>query len=345
MSSPPSMASSPDSDISSDLSFSPIQLEPAPSDVSHPSLSALLELSGRTKSSYETPDIFSSFGCGFCNQDTACVCREVVLQHATDRMAPPILKIETYEQSNNPVIALEPHRPSILDNLPAYQPPVPLRRRPNAGSRAPVFRAAPAPATPANCSGDPNNCMACANDSFGQAFCAAISTSVAASPPCADCPGGDACSKANSSSNTIVLQPAPTSPPSYSVTAPSDPETIPTNDAWQQIKSHPNVSFADLSLLADVVARRSKCTGPRVSLSPPPESPSPNGGISPHVAESQSILLTDPHAHYHEKERQRSSPPRLVPEDVLLRCEQQRVRQVHAAGVRDALRLLDAKFS
>ena len=99
---------------------------------------------------------------------------------------------------------------------------------------------------------------------------------------------------------------------------------IPTNDAWQQLKAHPNVSFADLALLADVVAGRSKCTGPRVTLSPVPE-----GSGCP---ESDSVLLADP------PER-----PKLIPQEILVKCGQERVRQVQAAGVRDALRLLDAR--
>lgn len=47
-------------------------------------------------------------------------------------------------------------------------------------------------------------------------------------------------------------------------------ETMRCDEAWRALKAHPNVTHASLSLLADVVARRTKCTGPRVELSPEP---------------------------------------------------------------------------
>ena len=37
--------------------------------------------------------------------------------------------------------------------------------------------------------------------------------------------------------------------------------------AWQKLKAHPNVDFADLSLLAEVVASRTKCAGPQLVVS------------------------------------------------------------------------------
>ena len=134
---------------------------------------------------------------------------------------------------------------------------------------------------------------------------------------------------------------------------------MPTSEAWRQIKSHPNAAFTDLSLLAEVVARRSKCTGPRVEISPAPGSITPERDLSPGLGlpafiqqlDSQSIILTDPHAQYHERQRTRgsgsgtSSPPQLVPQDVLVKCGRQRVREVMTDGVRDALRLLDARFA
>jgi hypothetical protein len=208
--------------------------------------------------------------------------------------------------------------------------------------------------TSVECSGDPSNCMACANDTFGKEFCAAIGRSVAGMPSCANCPYGEDCG-ANCAAMTVpseAISQVPQPPPIPSTTSPSeDCETIPTNTAWQQLKSHPNVEFSDLSLLADVVARRSKCMGPRVVISPAPGSITPERPPTPSLSEPepqpslQSILLTDPHSHYHEKERRRSSPIQLVPQDVLVRCGRMNIRQVQAAGVRDALRLLDSKFT
>lgn len=354
--SPPSMISSPDSSESSGSPFTPMHLDSHP-DVAHPMLSNLLDMSNG-KSNYPQPQIFTTFDCGFCNDNTPCVCREVVLQQAADQMETS-LKLESYDH-NTSVINLDADpEPSILDNLPAYQPAVPLRRK-GTGTTNPnsIFQVIPLSQpqndSPANCSGDPNNCLACADDSFGKAFCAAIGKSVAALTSCDDCPctPEERCTPESSSvrlSNPRSLLPNPPTQISISSSMPSDSDTMPTNTAWQQLKSHPNVSFSDLDLLADVVARRSKCTGPRVVISPAPGSITPERSTSPPPAaasmEAQSVLLTDPHALYHEKERDRSSPPRLVPQEILIRCGQQRIREVQAAGVHDALRLLDAKFS
>jgi AP-1-like transcription factor len=126
-----------------------------------------------------------------------------------------------------------------------------------------------------------------------------------------------------------------------------------TNNAWRQLKSHPNVAFADLSLLAEVVARRSKCTGPEVVISPALGSVTPERILSPKLlplSNNDQVLLTDPHAHYHEKEQARSqsngpSSPVLMQQNIVMRCSRQRVREVRTEAVRTALRLLDAKFS
>jgi len=123
---------------------------------------------------------------------------------------------------------------------------------------------------------------------------------------------------------------------------------MPTNDAWRRIKEHPNASFSDLSLLANVVASRAKCTGPRVVLSPHPEcipTPSPVPPAPP--IDNETIILTDPHAQYREKEKaqlQETIPPQLVHQDVLVRCAQHRIREVPTSAVRDALRILDVRF-
>jgi len=61
---------------------------------------------------------------------------------------------------------------------------------------------------------------------------------------------------------------------------------------------------------------------------------------------SDVILLSDPHANYRMEERERSAcpTPNLVQEE-LVRCSRMRsVREVHTAGVREALALLDSRF-
>ncbi|BEI80660.1 hypothetical protein CcaverHIS002_0111890 [Cutaneotrichosporon cavernicola] len=54
-------------------------------------------------------------------------------------------------------------------------------------------------------------------------------------------------------------------------TKPTPDETIRPDQAWKQLKAHPNAQFTPLAVLADVVARRTRCDGPRVELSPPPD--------------------------------------------------------------------------
>ncbi|KAF5356041.1 hypothetical protein D9756_003857 [Leucocoprinus leucothites] len=367
ISSPPSMVNSPDSTGSSDSRFSPIY-EAQASEATNPIVTSI-ELSHPSKSISLGPNSsFPTFDCGFCSDDTPCVCRELAAQQAADRsaltttfksedLAPPMVipatRVVHLEPAPQPQ---QPSRPSILDNLPAYQAPVPLRRRETPANVNSIFpiqvlpesRPPDLPSTP-TCSGDPSNCLACADDAFGKAFCSAIEETVSTRPPCVDYP------RANSSTSCGCCagqrgceRCSPMSPISpHGVYDTLD--TIPTNDAWRQIKDHPNVSFADLSLLASVVASRSKCTGPRVMLSPHPEhiSTPPPAPPAPPV-DNETIILTDPHAQYREKEKaqqQENASPRLVPQDVLVRCGQHRIREVPTSAVRDALRILDTKFS
>jgi len=295
-------------------------------------------------------DSMETFECGLCVDGTSCVCREVALN------LPTPFKAETVEPAPSLVPVALPPAPqigpqSILDNLPPYQPPVPLRRRPDVRPLRSLFPVVPlsenlsqvTPTSRADCSGDPSNCLACADDAFGQAFCVAVGESLAAGGPCADCPSG--------------IKYADGAHPNASREGGNAAEIIPTSDAWRQLKSHPNVSFADLTLLAEVVARRSKCTGPTVVISPPPGSVTPERPSSPVVSKDRPaavaavgddvILLSDPHAPYHIKERERSacSSPNLAPNDELVECLQTRsIREVHAAGVREALALLDSRF-
>ncbi|KAG5648078.1 hypothetical protein DXG03_007113 [Asterophora parasitica] len=366
--SPPSMVCSPDSTGTSD---DPLPKYDAQHDMGHSSLSTMLDFSPM-KSTQLDGNEFPPFDCGFCSDDTPCVCREFVQQATADFKS----SSNAYNQTNLPSILhvantvqlepLPPRQTCILENLPPYQPPVPLRRRSATSNVKTIFAVAPPPpvrqAPPANCSGDPSNCMACADDSFGKAFCSAIEE-VANQPPCTDCPcSKDAprdqpeCANRCGNSSQYDCRPSTSLYPSSLSMSPVDcarAETMPTNDAWRQIKAHPNVAFADLSLLAEVVSRRSKCTGPRVVISPALGSVTPERTLSPNLIavpdEHKPVLLTDPHAHYREKERGRSSrlspSPRLVPQDVLIKCGRQRVREVQTDAVRAALRLLDAKFT
>ncbi|KAF8507149.1 hypothetical protein F5888DRAFT_1647963 [Russula emetica] len=331
----PSLVSSPSSNISSEKGPSPLPNQnPGQADVMFPSPVSTLDTifnfpPGPKSSAYSGTHSMGAFECGLCTDGTSCVCREMLPWCPVE--LPPVSQIGAQ---------------SILDNLPPYQPPVPLRRRPEVRplrSPSQVTQSGPV-----NCSGDPSNCLACADDVFGQAFCAAVGESLACSGPCADCPRASGTKYRNSTISTHASS-------SASQEGGNSAETIPTSDAWRQLKSHPNVSFADLTLLAEVVARRSKCAGPTVVISPPPGSITPErtsspvrpiNGPSAAGGDSDVILLSDPHANYHMKERERSacSSPNLVQEE-LVRCSRTGSgREVHTAGVREALALLDSRF-
>jgi len=359
----PSLVSSPSSNISSEKGPSPLPNQnPGQADVMFPSPVSTLDTifnfpPGPKSSAYSGTHSMGAFECGLCTDGTSCVCREMVLHSP----AMPF-KTETTTVSAASMVPVELPpvsqigAQSILDNLPPYQPPVPLRRRPEVRPLRSLFPIVPSSASPSqvtqsgpvNCSGDPSNCLACADDVFGQAFCAAVGESLACSGPCADCPRASGTKYRNSTISTHASS-------SASQEGGKSAETIPTSDAWRQLKSHPNVSFADLTLLAEVVARRSKCAGPTVVISPPPGSITPErtsspvrpiNGPSAAGGDSDVILLSDPHANYHMKERERSacSSPNLVQEE-LVRCSRTGSgREVHTAGVREALALLDSRF-
>ncbi|TDL28372.1 hypothetical protein BD410DRAFT_780873 [Rickenella mellea] len=381
----PSVASSPESNPGSNNAYSPLPYPPSRAPSVFPS-APMSNASFPSFKPFDSVSSFETFDCGLCNDNTPCVCREIA---TLSGHKPQTLKIEGLEPRSDisprpsPVKAETTAPRSILDNLPAYQPPVPLRRPTNTSSLvSPIFEIRfPSPESPRNspsgptCSGDPSNCLACADDAFGQAFCSAIGGAVCSNPRCDTCPNALRDESSSSSAagspnaqqtlNTISLSPTePSSPhPQDDDSDPLASETIPCSEAWRQLKSHPNIAFADLSMLADVVARRTKCNGPHVVISPAPgsltperDAPSPTrrAFTDPDAVQEgrandeEPILLVDPHARYHEQNSSVSSapsePPSLIPQSILQECGQRRVREVDAAGVREALRLLDVQF-
>ncbi|KAG2023372.1 hypothetical protein CC2G_001033 [Coprinopsis cinerea AmutBmut pab1-1] len=311
-------------------------------DINVASLGGILDFSSAVK--VDTIQQFPPFDCGFCSDNTPCVCRDMLGDFKADTFVGPT-SLVSFEPSPSSIVdtPLEPsNQPappppapssSILDNLPAYQPPVPLRRRTTRPLTKPIFPVFPLSsdsegqgAGAPTCSGDPSNCAACGDDSFGQAFCAAIEETVMSQERCGNCPGRKQDGDGSSSCCGVPMfcRGCPLAPGQQPGTSADIEDYIPTNKAWQQIKEHPNVQFADLALLAEVVASRSKCTGPRIVTSPAPE-----------VQQQESKFS---HAGG-------SNPPRLVPQEILLECGRRRVREVHSEAVRDALRLLDAKFT
>jgi len=311
-------------------------------------------------SALDPPGTTPTLRCGLCNLVTSCVCPEPVAiqQTANDARSGQWLLSDKLGQQpslaplDKPIPSIRVSSSmSILDNLPPYQAPVPLRRKPGGSSTKPAFPVSPLspPSTSTlKCSGDPDDCMACADDTFGKAFCQAVSHSIAPSTSYSDCPRRsrqiDKTSMDGCCGDVHKCGSCGIAPSNPSTNSSRGPETIPTDDAWRQLKSHPNVAFADLTLLAEVVARRSKCMGPRVVISPAPGSITPERSATLEhdreiVHDSQSILPQD------QKQVGRYSPPRLVPQDVLIECGRRRMREVNADGVREALRLLDSKFA
>ena len=292
-----------------------------------------------------------SFDCGFCREDTSCVCREFVPLQAQVAQSGINYKVSnTYElpsASSDPnpqpprAELIHPCTSEILEKLPDYQPPVPLRRKPASSSGNTVFAVAPPTPQPVKCSGDPSNCVACADDAFGKAFCVAIKDSVSKSLPCLNC----TCEQGRSASESLagfrtdsraqlsILRVPPVHPS-------RPPEKMPTNEAWRQLKSHPNVAFTDLSLLADVVTRRSRCDA---SMDIPPTS-APGTLESVDTPLLKEFPIPQDDASVTETDKERNSSPKLVPQDVLLRCARRRVHEVETDAVRAALRILDAKF-
>ena len=286
------------------------------------------------------------FNCGFCDEGAVCVCRDIVTSQVVgDITTGPEVKLNAVSSNqielplrndtrdvNIKVSAIPTNgNLSILDNLPEYQPPVPLKRRSGRTPINSVFRVQPAPTSQdsgsgisgATCSGDPSNCMICVDDSFGKAFCTAITTSA-----CNAFDGFPGQFRANCCKNGSRCDACPSgsSFTSDTAVASSSSELIPTNDAWQKLKAHPNVDFADLSLLAEVVASRTKCAGPQLVVSSTPST----------QIRGERTTGADG--------RGGDSPIRLVDEKILLECGRRRIRQVHMDGVQEALRMLDAKF-
>jgi len=284
------------------------------------------------------------FACGLCAPNTICVCNEIASQSALEHTVSSV-EFNSKDQGTDfahsasscaesvPVSLTK--SPSILDNLPSYEPPIPIRKRGKGVSINSVFPIREAKeimnvVQQPTCSGDPSNCLACADDTFGQAFCAAVSNSSAS----CDC-SAETISRCCGMTTSRLDRPVIT--PSNVDISHDQVDLMHTNDAWQKLKAHPNARFADLKLLAEVVANRSKCNGPQLVISP--TSQFRQDGVEPMTncptsgKDSSSSRQPD------------RSPPRLVPEEVLLRCGRRRMRQVHADGVQEALRILDAKFS
>ena len=278
----------------------------------------------------ESNESSSPFGsCGLCNEVIPCLCREIVAENPPTEHS---VRVSTGEMLQT----------SILDNLPPYQPAVPLPRK-HGTLTGSIFPVVPVPSLGERCTGDPTNCPACVDDAFGKAFCSAICRSVAS--PCVDCPFNQGKRNVLNDSGDSECRNVYASTDHARLSIGAGPKTIPTNEAWKTIKEHPNVSFADLNLLAEVVARRSKCTGPTVVISPalgeatPERVGSPEANAQPYSIQELFLSTTETRNPTHTSDRTSSQ------QDIVVGCSNKGVREVYTDGVRDALYLLDNTFS
>lgn len=338
---PPADVSTPESS-SSVSAFSPAAY-PSPA-ASYPTPSST---SGTGAHGYSQPEIppdqndglvLNSFDCMRGSESARCDCGEEV-SDLSAHICTTSVRFDTRSDTlpDNPSAVADPlPSTSVLDNLPPYQPAVPLPRRVTTApaNRVFSFTTVQAPL----CTGDPSSCPACADDPFGKAFCTALGDAVCNNPDCKSCPSRAATNRGASPPPAPV--PSASSRPELQQPQPS--KMIPStscrttlflslrsthcaadNCAWSQLKAHPNAAFADLRLLAEVVAGKQRCTGSRILFSPPP-------------AEAyRGRTGADGPAPFPSASRQ---PSRDAARD----CVRTPVVEVESANVRDALAYLDS---
>ena len=114
-------------------------------------------------------------------------------------------------------------------------------------------------------------------------------------------------------------------------------ETMTCDQAWKALKAHPNSRFASLALLADVVAGRTVCTGPKADG---PASPLLGSPVQQALA--QEIGVGAPKARTKPLSTgSRASPSSPGPGSLAAPIARKRNMAVETSAVRDALRLLD----
>ncbi|KAG8886427.1 hypothetical protein FRB98_001288 [Tulasnella sp. 332] len=283
--------------------------------------------------------------CGFCTENTSCVCRELFMQDAM-RGKDLAAEVGMNHQIISPIV-----RPAtILDQLPPYQPPVPLRlKRTASGSKVPVFvinnlQGAVTTLPPISsfaagptCSGDPSNCDACSGDSFGQAFCAALS-SACAEGRCTNCSSrrlGQV--KTKTAKGPLLTRPLSTMQPVWGSAPSGPPTTMPTSHAWATLKAHPAIqkgTFNDLHLLADVVARSTPFATPRMGVEQLPVAGDGSRKIQVAVGPPQKSLGKD-------QEPEGLALAMEVEVDTARCCRGEKMVEVQMEGVQQALALLD----
>lgn len=140
-------------------------------------------------------------------------------------------------------------------------------------------------------------------------------------------------------------------------------DTVPCNEAWTTLKNHPNIAFAgpsssppslllpladlpshiaDLQMLADVVAKRTRCDGPVSAPSPPPPTLASSSLSTTSTATSNSAS-TDPSSLANEDSLLANPKMELVPQTLLCAVDagQRKRLTVERGAVNEALSILD----
>ena len=280
------------------------------------------------------------FSCGFCSEETPCVCRQVSAQDEAQLVAPMIAAA--------PAPAPVPTATtSLLDNPPSFAPAQPLRKKRTTSKK--LF------AVQTECSGDPDNCMACQvddslacrDDKPGRAFFEALQGSVCqdgdGKQKCDGCPthqGGQNDAKRRDRDTPLERGQDDT-------LVDANGQSIPASDAWRRLKSHPNIGLADLALLADLVGSRTRCTG--AELHQQVEKVLENVPSQAEVTVDMDRLNSSSSAEQARTPTARRNStslqlPQLVPQDQLVSSSKRRKLLVEMGAVRDALDVLD-RFS
>ncbi|RXK36797.1 hypothetical protein M231_05958 [Tremella mesenterica] len=166
--------------------------------------------------------------CDICNALGGCVCApEETTQsvhhhitHATQKQTPQS-QIHHVTDST-PVLSAEMDRNGAMK----------LRLKTRNGPKTTVWALEPVVVKEAVCTGDPSNCEACKNDSFGREFCSHLFQATSSIQPCPTCPGNCMSIESSPHSNSNWNTPKPSrsnqgrthmsSPRSDSDTYPSD---------------------------------------------------------------------------------------------------------------------------
>ncbi|KAH8918530.1 hypothetical protein BT69DRAFT_572326 [Atractiella rhizophila] len=296
-----------------------VQVSGSPAPSPPEATNAAFLLAGLTSTDPAEPEVptrlqIPSGGCGLCTSPESgdCLCREVL---ADQPPSPP------------PSNFVREERPTVV--------PLKRQRLSNGASVKKVWDIEDH--RPRECTGNPKDCSACQGDSFGQQFCTILSDTMCSNKDlrCSTCPsnlnhkskevpqaqGGGCCGDPEFCTGTLRLPPCSTfnAPPSDPL-LPSNTNASPTrtlmpaNLAWEQFKTHPNIEYTDLHMLANVVAAHAHC---EVTTIPTPRTPPL--GFSKFAQEGFE------------------PPKELVPTDQLKR---KRV-VVEREGVEEAIRLLD----